>query len=229
VALSEVHPQRYEPTRAVDRALALLVEVGGIEAGAGLSDLARATGVPTSTALRLLRTLQAADFIRRDEAGRYLPGPALLALSARAMRSLPLVQVVEPRLDMLVEETGESANLAVLDGDGLAVYVAQARSPHSIHYSTNWRGRGIPADVSAIGSALHGRVDENGYVARSDVVEPDVTAVAAPVRGPGGDIVAAISVTGPTYRMPKEALGEMGEAVARHAREASAELGAPGT
>jgi IclR family transcriptional regulator, acetate operon repressor len=216
----------HESTRAVDRALALLVEVGASESGAGLSDLSRSTGVPTSTALRLLRTLQSADFVRRDTAGRYRPGPALLALSARAMRSLPLLQVVEPHLELLVEETGESANLAVLDGDEVAVYIAQVRSPHSIHYSTNWRGRGIPADVSAIGLALLGKTDTSGYIARRDVVEPDVTAVAAPVRGPGGDIVAALSVTGPTYRMAEYQLAAMGKAVKRHAEEASSELGA---
>src|SRR5437762_2907098 len=50
---------------------------------------------------------------------------------------------------------------------------------------------------------------------------------AAPVHGPAGEIVAAISVLAPTYRMTPRRVDACGRAVARHAAELSRSLGAP--
>jgi DNA-binding IclR family transcriptional regulator len=64
-------------------------------------------------------------------------------------------------------------------------------------------------------------------VARVGAVEPDVTSIAAPVFGPDGDIVAALSVLAPTYRVTDRRVAACGRAVARHAGELSRGLGAP--
>jgi DNA-binding IclR family transcriptional regulator len=211
-------------TRAVERALELLQRVALSSGGERLSDLARAAGVPTSTALRLLRTLEGSRFVRRDEAGGYHAGSGLLALAA-AVDELPLIQVAEPHLRALVAEVGETANLGVLDEDGDALYIAQVQSPHAIRYAS-WRGRRVPGRGSALGTVLHGRGAAGGYAVRRDVVELGVTAVAAPVRGPAGGIVAAISVTGPTFRLDDAAATAAGVSVVREAAALSAELGA---
>ena len=63
---------------------------------------------------------------------------------------------------------------------------------------------------------------------RRDAVEPGVTAVAAPVRGPAGDIVAALSVTGPTYRLDAAAAAAAAVSLERAAAALSQALGAPG-
>ena len=60
-----------------------------------------------------------------------------------------------------------------------------------------------------------------------DAVEPEVTSIAAPVYGPAGAGVAAISVLAPAYRMTPRRVDACGRAVARHAAELSRELGAP--
>jgi DNA-binding IclR family transcriptional regulator len=211
-------------TRAVERALELLQAVARSPGGERLSDLARATHVPTSTALRLLRTLEAARFVRRDDAGSYHAGSGLLALAA-AVDELPLIQVAQPHLRVLVDEVGETANLGVLDEDGNALYIAQVQSPHAIRYAS-WRGRRVPGQVSALGAALRGETGSFGHVVRRDAVEVGVTAVAAPVRGPAGDIVAALSVTGPTFRLDDRAAAAAGAAVLREAAALSTELGA---
>ena len=75
-------------TRAVERALHLLEAVARTPGGARLADLARENGVPASTALRLLRTLEAARYVRRDEGGGVPAGSGLLALAA-ALDELP--------------------------------------------------------------------------------------------------------------------------------------------
>jgi DNA-binding IclR family transcriptional regulator len=208
----------------VERALELLQRVALSPDGERLSDLARAAGVPTSTALRLLRTLEGARFVRRDEAGAYHAGSGLLALAA-AVDELPLIQVAEAHLRTLVAEVGETANLGVLDEAGDALYIAQVQSPHAIRYAS-WRGRRVPGRTSALGLALHGKAGADGWIVRRDIVESGVTAVAAPVHGPSGDLVAALSVTGPSFRLADDAVAAAGALVLREAAALSAELGA---
>jgi DNA-binding IclR family transcriptional regulator len=220
----ESRPGPATSTRAVERALELLQRVALSSGGERLSDLARAAGVPTSTALRLLRTLEASRFVRRDDAGAYHAGSGLLALAA-AVDELPLIQVAEPHLRALVAEVGETANLGVLDEAGDALYVAQVQCPHAIRYAS-WRGRRVPGRASALGRALHGSAPAGDWTVSRDAVEAGVTAVAAAVRGPSGDVVAALSVTGPTFRLGDKEIAAAGTAVAREAAALSAELGA---
>ena len=61
---------------------------------------------------------------------------------------------------------------------------------------------------------------------RRDAVEPGVTAVAAPVRGPAGDIVAALSVTGPLDRLDAAAAAAAAVSLERAAAALSQALGA---
>jgi IclR family acetate operon transcriptional repressor len=208
-------------TRAVERALHLLEAVARAAGGARLAELARDTDVPASTALRLLRTLEAERFVRRDDAGAFHAGSGLLALAA-ALEELPLIQLAEPHLRALVDALGETASLGVLDEAGDALYLAQVQSPHAIRYAS-WRGRRIPGDVSALGLALHG---EPVPVIRRDAVEAGVTAVAAPVRGASGAIVAALSVSGPTFRLDDAAAAAAAAALEREAHALSEQLGA---
>jgi urocanate hydratase len=208
-------------TRAVERALHLLEAVARSHGGARLSDLARDTGVPASTALRLLRTLEQERFVRRDDAGGFHAGSGLLALAA-ALDELPLIQLAEPHLRALVAAVGETASLGVLDEAGDALYVAQVPSPHAIRYAS-WRGRRVPGAVSALGLALRGA---GAPVLRRDAVEAGVTAIAAPVHGPSGTIVAALSVTGPTFRLDDTAAAAAATALSAAAAALSRDLGA---
>ena len=210
-------------TRAVERALHLLESVARAGGGARLADLARDTDVPASTALRLLRTLETARYVRRDEGGGFHAGSGLLALAA-ALDELPLIQLAEPHLRALVAELGETASLGVLDEAGDALYVAQVQSPHAIRYAS-WRGRRVPGGVSALGLALRG---DDPPVVRRDAVEAGVTAVAVPVHGPAGTIVAALSVTGPTFRLDDAAAAAAAVSLEREAAALSQDLGAPG-
>jgi urocanate hydratase len=209
----------------VERALHLLEAVArSSSGGARLSDLARDTDVPTSTALRLLRTLETTRFVRRDDAGAFHAGSGLLALAA-ALDELPLIQVAEPHLRTLVGALGETASLGILDEAGDALYLAQVQSPHSIRYAS-WRGRRVPGAVSALGLALRGETGPDGHVVRRGAVEEGVTAIAAPVRGPSGAIVAALSVNGPTFRLDDAAVAAAATALVRQCAELSRELGA---
>jgi urocanate hydratase len=63
-------------------------------------------------------------------------------------------------------------------------------------------------------------------VAVRSAVEPDVTAIAAPVRRPGR-VVAAISLIGPTYRIDDPTMAKYGEVVRHEARLVAEKIGGP--
>jgi DNA-binding IclR family transcriptional regulator len=211
-------------TRTVQRALRLLGAV--TESGGTLTDLARAVELSPSTASRLLSTLTMLEFVRRDELGRYRPGATLRRLAAAALREDPLFELAGPHLEQLADETAETANLVVSVEAGRATYLRQVSSPRLVR-SSGWTGRAIPTRGTAIGAALRGDLGAGGYATRSGAVEPDVTSIAAPVRGPDGAIVAALSVLAPSYRTSQRRVSSIGRAVAGHADALSRSLGAP--
>ena len=210
--------------RAVQRAFALLGRLGGERTGTTLSELARDCGLPVSTVARLLATLEQAGFAERQGDGRYGPGIRLVQIGLSALRGVSLYEVAEPHLRRLAEGSGETANLAVRADREQSIYLRQVLSQRAIRH-VSWIGRMLPLKRTAVGAALTGRLGEQGYVARRKTVEPDVTAVAAPIYGPGGGIVAAFSITGPSYRISDEDLPRFGLLLVEEARLATAELG----
>jgi DNA-binding IclR family transcriptional regulator len=208
----------------VERALTLLAAVA--HDGGTLSQLARASELSPSTASRLLATLAAQELVRRDERGHYHAGARLRQLAAASLRSDPLHELAGPHLAALAAETGETANLAVAADRRRVVYLRQVASPRLVQTAA-WAGRTIPRRGTALGAALRGEVGPGGYVARAGAVEPEVTSIAAPVFGPDGEIVAALSVLAPSYRVTDRRVAACGRAVARHAGELSRGLGAP--
>jgi IclR family transcriptional regulator, acetate operon repressor len=133
-------------TRAVDL-LDHLADAGG---RATLSELAAASGLPAPTIHRLLSTLVDRGHVRREPGRRYALGPRLVRLGEAAGRVLG--DGVRPVLAELVAATGESANLAVLDGD-VATYLAQVPSPHPMRMFTEV-GRRVPLHCTGVGKAL---------------------------------------------------------------------------
>jgi len=214
------------PVRAVQRAFDLLALLGQSREAATLSELARAAALPVSTVARLLATLEHSGFVRRTAGGAYAAGGRLLQVGLAAVRGLSVYDIAEPHLRRLSEKTGETANLAVRADADHAIYLRQHVSSHSIHHAS-WLGRTLPLDKTAVGQALAGRVTGKGYVARRDTLEQGVTAIAAPVRGPGGEIVAALSLTGPSFRISDTDIDRYGALLVKEAQLASATLGAP--
>jgi DNA-binding IclR family transcriptional regulator len=68
-------------------------------------------------------------------------------------------------------------------------------------------------------------VRQQGYAVATDELEVGLTAIAAPIRNAHGDVIASISVSGPTFRMPQERVDEVVAQVVEAAREVSYRLG----
>lgn len=211
-------------TRTVERALALLAEVS---AGGALtlSECARRTGLPASTALRLLRTLEAAGFAQRADDGTFRPGTRLIQLGALALSRQSLVRLAGPGMQRIVAATGESTYLAIAGAGHTAVYVALVEGTHAVRH-TSWVGRSFPMGDLAVGRALRGEIPESGYLAGRDAGDPDITAIAAPIRRPGG-VAGALNLLGPTYRIDDDTMHAYGQIVAAEARAVAALYGAP--
>lgn len=219
-----VGPHAVSSTRTVERALALLSEVCSREA-VSLTECAREAGLPASTALRLLRTLEQAGFVSRDDKASFRAGPRMIQLGATAIGRHELVRLASPALDRIGSATSESAYLSIRGVGETAVYVAQVEGTHAVRHRS-WIGRAVPMAGLAVGQVLRGDIPAEGYVAGPDHLEPDVTAIVAPVRYPGG-IAGALSVLGPTYRIDSETMHRYGRIVAAEAAGLSHRLGVP--
>ncbi len=212
--------------RATDRGLALVRVVAEHPLGIALADAARAVDLTPSTALRQLRSLESAGFAARDDDGRFVPGPELLRIARSLAATAALPRLAEPVLAALAAITGESAYLAESFSARDAVYVAMEPGTHAVRH-VSWLGQRVPRRATAVGAALAGRVDADGIAVRSDAVEDGVTAVSAPVHDANGEVVAALSLVGPSFRLVDGALEIAKTAVARQARLLSAMAGAP--
>src|SRR3954454_22632885 len=204
--------------RTVERALDLLALV--CEGNApSLSECARRSQLPASTALRLLRTLEVRGFVRREADGSFNPGIRVLQVGAFALGRQSLVRLGTPGLRRIVESTALSMRGA---GD-TAVYVAVAEGTRAVRHISRV-GRSVPLEGLAVGAVFAGLTPTCGYVAQRDRDEPDVTAVVAPVTWPGG-IAGAMSLIGPTYRISDQTMEEFGRIVPAEARRVSEQLG----
>ncbi|MDQ6658538.1 MAG: helix-turn-helix domain-containing protein [Actinomycetota bacterium] len=210
-------------TRTVDRALDLLGVVCR-DSPVSLTECARQCGLPASTALRLLRSLISAEFVARGADGAFHPGVRVLQLGASALGRQSLVGLAQPSLARIVERTGESAYLVVRGSRDTALYLAMAEGTHPVRH-TSWVGRAIELADLAVGAALRGEVPPAGYLAQRDRLEPDITAIAAPIRRPGG-IAGALNLLGPTYRINDDTAHQYGRIVSHEAAVIGALYGA---
>jgi DNA-binding IclR family transcriptional regulator len=112
-------PEHGDPV--VDRALSVLAAFDEEHRRLTLSDLARRTGLPLSTARRLAVQLAEWGALERDETGRYSIGLRLWEVASLAERGLSLRDVASPFLDDLNVATRQHIQLAVLDGQDAVV------------------------------------------------------------------------------------------------------------
>jgi DNA-binding IclR family transcriptional regulator len=168
-----------------------------------------------------------------------------------------VVELARPSLDALADASGETINLAVPARQGVE-HVAQVDSRHFLG-TGQWLGRLVDYHCTAVGKVFlaFGRAtvplqpmpahapgtitDPRQLRAQLEVVrrtdcatavdelEPGLAAMATPVRGASGDVVAALSITGPTLRMTPQRIAELRPVLIEEARSLSLRLGHPET
>lgn len=218
---------------AVERALLVLDALGDAGGELGTNELARRTGVNASSVSRLLATLARSGYVERTESGRYRLGLRLLQLGSVALDGLDLRALARPLLEQLARDTGETATLSV-PGDRDAVTVDFVRSPSAVQ-GVAQIGRPSVPHATATGKVLlaFGPVDpgagpferftprtivaqrdvereveqvrERGWADADGEREPDLAALAVPVRSSRGELVAVLGLQGPSSRFDAEA------------------------
>ena len=205
----------------LDKAAAIL---NTLEAGPhSLAELVAATGIARPTAHRLAVALEFHRYVARDLSGRFVLGPRASELGAAAGEDR-LLAAAAPALAALRDATGESAQLYKRQGDqricvavaerlsGLrdsvpvgAALTMQAGSAAQILLA--WEDsekihRGVAnARFTAAQLAADRR---RGWAQSVGEREAGVTSVSAPVRGPNGKVIAAVSISGPIERLGRQ-------------------------
>lgn len=219
-------------TQAIDRAAALLVRVVESAQPPSVGELAQREGLPKSTTSRLVSALERQGLVQRlGERGRLTAGPVLLRYANRDVSST-LVELAAPSLRRLADASGETINLAVPGVDGVE-HLAQEDTAHFVGV-TDWVGRKVPFEQAAngkvflafnSGSPAHAQVRARGYATSIDELEVGLTALAAPVVGPTGEAIAALSISGPSARLTSDRIAQLAPLLIDEAHTLAVRLG----
>jgi IclR family acetate operon transcriptional repressor len=136
--------------QSIERAFRILEVLAGNGGVMGLSALAAEADLPLPTIHRLSRTLVDLGYLRQEPSRQYALGPRILLLAESSSTMLSVV--ARPHLARLVDDLGETANLASLDGDQI-VYISQVPSRHSMRMFTEV-GRRVLPHCTAVGKAI---------------------------------------------------------------------------
>jgi DNA-binding IclR family transcriptional regulator len=204
----------------LDKVVAILRVVG--EGPTTFRELCERTEISRATAHRLAQGMEVVGLLRRRDDGAFTPGLALVGLGRAALEAFPLTTVAAPVLRRLRDETGESAQLFVVE-EGERLCVAAVDSGHELRTIVPVGAR-LPMDVGSAGRVLGGDVQAGGWVESVGERAPGVASVSAPVCDGDGGIVAAVSVSGPIERVSREPGERFGAVVVAAAREVEAAL-----
>jgi DNA-binding IclR family transcriptional regulator len=139
--------------QCLEKALHLLMELAKVQKDRDLSTLAQRTGLSKSTSSRLLSTMERHGIVRQNQVTqRFSLGPDMIRLGNIASDQLGVVELFHPYLEELMQNTGETASLAILQNDQ-ALYIDQVQSQSMIR-SFPPAGTRIDLHCSAVGKVL---------------------------------------------------------------------------
>lgn len=241
------------PIGVVSRVLRILEALHDAPGGLHLKEVSKLTGINKATAYRILAHLESEGYLFRGNAGAYFIGPKLVRLASATNHQAVLRETSGPILHRLWEETGETVNLAVPDGNDV-LYLDVIESPHSFRLVSR-AGMRRPLHSTALGKVvlaylpraerekllssirLNGhsrrlarlrkeltRVCQYGYAMDDEGSTLGARCVGAPILEGKDRVVAAISVSGPTIRIGKKQIPALGTKVAQAAQAISSQL-----
>lgn len=245
--------------QSVRRAVRVIEQLAAEKSPIAIGQLSKKIGLHVSTTHRLLSTLKADRFVQQDPAsGKYALGSRLIFLGQQYLEGLDLRHVARPFLEELSEQTGETANLVVLN-QGEALYLDKVEAGLGLRISSRIGNR-APLHCTAAGkillAAMSGggleqwfakhrldaltlrsvtepenlrgeieKVRRQGFALDLEECEEGAHCIAAPVQSSRGETTAAVSLSGPSIRMPSSRMQELAVFVARTGRLISEQLG----
>lgn len=147
--------------QSLSRALGLLEHLAAAERGISLTDLARRARLAPSTTHRLLATLEQQGFAELDtERGLWFVGVRTFVVGNAFLAHRDFIATARPFMRRLMEESGESVNLGILD-EGEVVFLSQVECREMMRMFVRLGGR-VPAHASGVGKALLAALSEAG-------------------------------------------------------------------
>jgi DNA-binding IclR family transcriptional regulator len=135
----------------VERTFQILETLASAVDGCGVSELSRELGLAKSSTFNILTSLEQLGYIYRAD-GKFHLGLKLYSLSSVVVENMDLRRVAAPILKDLVENTGETANLGIIQGNE-AIYIDCLMGPHPVTVHT-WPGKRLPLHSTALGKVL---------------------------------------------------------------------------
>ncbi|OUR75459.1 IclR family transcriptional regulator [Alphaproteobacteria bacterium 46_93_T64] len=139
--------------QSITRALAILNTIASSASGMKLTEIARELSLAPSTTHRLLTTLQEERYVQYDrDTSRWQVGIQAFVSGNGFLSSRDLVSVARPYMRRMMEENGETVNLAISEGDDV-IYMAQVESREMMRVYSK-PGNRVPLHCSGVGKAM---------------------------------------------------------------------------
>ncbi|MGU7769185.1 IclR family transcriptional regulator [Burkholderia sp. MR1-5-21] len=221
----------------LDRAFAILNAFGPSDDRLTLTELSRRTGLYKSTVLRLLGALEHGGFIRKLNDGQYAIGHQPLRLASLYQRSFQVGPVVEPILQQLSRDLGETASFYVRQGDQRLV-LYRVEPSRSVRVAIRV-GEEFAIDKGASGKVLLAFTESSDprwddvrarlWAVSYGERDPETTSASVPVFDSTGQLVGALTLSGPKGRFDvPDTINIALKALLDSAKRATAALGGTG-
>lgn len=146
---------------ATAKTLQILEVLAVLDKRATLQELVEHTGLPKSSIYVILATLETLRYVERDAANTYRLGPKAIQFGAAATQTANLSQLFHQAARKIVEECGETVQLAILD-QAEVIYVAREDGTRQVQLVSRI-GRRLPAHATGLGKALLAALPEDSF------------------------------------------------------------------
>jgi len=245
--------------QSLTRGLSLLEALARAEGGLTLTDVAQRVQLAPSTAHRLLSTLEKMGYVyQAGDLGRWYVGLQAFTVGTSFLANRDFVAQSHPYMRRLMEQSGETANLGILEGTD-AVFIDQVQCREMMRTIVKLGSR-VPLHASGVGKAIFAAMPDDEIeailkvkglprITGNTITSPETMwaairvirqrgwsfddeehalstrCVAAPIYNEHAEVLGAISLAGPSSRLPDERIKQLGTLVAHTAEDLTHRLG----
>jgi IclR family KDG regulon transcriptional repressor len=243
------------PVGVIRKVLSILELLDNVPSGLQLNQIAEETRINKSTAHRFLSHLESDGYLFRDGFGNYMVGAKLSRLGSGASFQSTLSKLARPVMENLRKISGETVNLAVLDGTNV-LYIDVLETVNTFRLVTQI-GSHLPFYSTSLGKAMVAAIEDltrleellsrvefepttphsinniaklkkqlavirrQGYALDDEEAVAGVRCVGAAILDAKGEVVAAISISGPVVRFTSDRVPMFSRELRKAAREIS--------
>jgi len=245
--------------QSLTRGLSILECLAKAEGGLTLTDVAHRAELASSTTHRLLSTLEKMRYVyQAGDLGRWYICLQSFTVGSSFLASRDFIAQSHPYMRRLMEQSGETANLGILDGTE-AVFVDQVQCREMMRTIVKLGSR-VPLHASGVGKAIFASLPDEQIdailkvkglprITENTITSPETMwasvrvirqrgwsfddeehavatrCVAAPIYDEHAETLGAISLAGPSSRLPDARIKQLGPVVAHTAEELTKRLG----